>query len=83
MPDKIRACQWGSFDVENYGDRLFPLIASEQLTACLTNLELVCHAPVGHAALPPEAPRCSPWSRMVDRWTGIDESTSPGASTRS
>ena len=60
MPDKIRACPWGSFDVENYGDRLFPLIASEQLTACLTNLELVCHAPVGHAALPPEAPAVPP-----------------------
>ena len=56
MPDKIRACQWGAFDVENYGDRLFPLITNEQLTARLPNLELVCHAPVGHAALPPGSP---------------------------
>jgi hypothetical protein len=83
MPDKIRACQWGAFDVANYGDRLFPLIANEQLTARLPNLELVCHAPVGHAVLPPGAPNYSPWSRVVNRWTGIDECTSPGTSTPS
>ena len=83
MPDKIMACQWGAFDVENYGDRLFPLIASEQLAARLPNLELVCHAPVGHAVLPPGVPRSSPWSLVVDRWTGVVESTSPGTSTRS
>jgi hypothetical protein len=83
MPDKIRAWQWGAFDVENYGDHLFPLIANEQLTARLPNLELMCHAPIGHAAVPLGVPRFSPWSRMVDRWTGSDESTSPGTSTRS
>lgn len=83
MADKIRACQWGAFDVENYGDRLFPLIANEQLTARLPNLELVCHAPVGHAALPPGSPRFSPWFPVADNWTGTDESTSSGASTRS
>jgi hypothetical protein len=83
MADKIKACQWGAFDVENYGDRLFPLIANEQLTARLPQLELVCHAPVGHAALPPGSPRFSPWSLVVDRWNGIGESTSPGTSTRS
>jgi polysaccharide pyruvyl transferase WcaK-like protein len=60
MPDKIRACQWGAFDVANYGDRLFPLIANEQLTARLPNLELVCHAPVGHAVLPPGSPQLFP-----------------------
>jgi hypothetical protein len=52
MEDKIRACQWGAFDVENYGDRLFPLIANEQLTARLPNLELVCHAPSGRTTPP-------------------------------
>jgi hypothetical protein len=77
MPDKIRACQWGSFDVENYGDRLFPLIASEQLTARLPKRAGRTRCP------PPGSPPLFPWSRMVDRWTGIDESTSPGASTRS
>jgi Polysaccharide pyruvyl transferase len=60
MQDKIRACQWGAFDVANYGDRLFPLIANEQLTARLPNLELVCHAPVGFATLPPGSPPLVP-----------------------
>jgi hypothetical protein len=46
MPDRIRVCQWGTFDVANYGDRLFPLIARDQLASRLPNLELVCHAPL-------------------------------------
>jgi lipopolysaccharide transport system ATP-binding protein len=60
MQDKIRVCQWGAFDVANYGDRLFPLIAREQLTARLPSLELMCHAPVGHATLPPGSPPLFP-----------------------
>jgi hypothetical protein len=67
MPDKIRAWQWGAFDVENYGDHLFPLIANEQLTARLPNLELMCHAPIGHAAVPLGAPAFPPGPGW---WTG-------------
>ena len=44
----------------NYGDQLFPLIASDELTARLPNLELVCHAPLGVADLPPGSPPVFP-----------------------
>ena len=44
----------------NYGDRLFPLIARDQLASRLPNLELVCHAPLGHADLPPGSPPLFP-----------------------
>jgi hypothetical protein len=60
MPDKIRVSQWGAFDVDNYGDRLFPLICKDQLTARLPNLELACHAPIGKPALPPGSPPLHP-----------------------
>ncbi|HET7270444.1 MAG TPA: polysaccharide pyruvyl transferase family protein, partial [Rubrobacter sp.] len=60
MPDGIRVCQWGAFDAANYGDRLFPLIAEEQLTARLPGLELACYAPIGTATLPPGSPPLSP-----------------------
>lgn len=60
MRDRIRVCQWGAFDVANYGDQLFPLIANDQLTTRLPNLELVCHAPAGVADLPPGSPPLFP-----------------------
>jgi hypothetical protein len=69
--------------VANYGDRLFPLIARDQLASRLPNLELVCHAPLGHADLPPGSPRCSRWFPAADPSTGSGESTSPGTSTPS
>jgi len=56
VPDRIRVCQWGTFDVANYGDRLFPLIAKEELTTRLPGLELTCYAPLGDATLPPGSP---------------------------
>ena len=60
MPDNIRVCQWGTFDAANYGDRLFPLIAKEELTARLPGLELTCYAPIGDATLPPGSPPLFP-----------------------
>jgi hypothetical protein len=60
MQDRIRVSQWGAFDVANYGDQLFPLIARDQLTARLPNLELVCHTPVGIGDLPPGSPPLFP-----------------------
>jgi polysaccharide pyruvyl transferase WcaK-like protein len=60
MLEDIKVCQWGAFDVANYGDRLFPLIAREQLTARLPGLALTCYAPVGHAKLPPGSPPLFP-----------------------
>ena len=53
-------CQWGTFDVANYGDRLFPLIAKEELTTRLPGLELTCYAPIGDATLPPGSPPLFP-----------------------
>ena len=53
-------CQWGTFDAANYGDRLFPLIAKEELTTRLPGLELTCHAPIGDATLPPGSPPLFP-----------------------
>ena len=44
----------------NYGDQLLPLIAREQLTARLPDLELVCHAPIGVGDLPPGSPPLFP-----------------------
>ena len=60
MLEDTKVCQWGAFDVANYGDRLFPLIAREQLTARLPGLALTCYAPVGHANLPPGSPPLFP-----------------------
>ncbi len=60
MQDRIRVCQWGAFDVANYGDQVFPLVAKEQLAARIPNLDLVCFAPLGHASLPPGSPPLFP-----------------------
>ena len=81
MQDGIRVSQWGAFDVVNYGDQLFPLIARDQLTARLLNLELVCHAPIGIGDLPPVVCRSSPCPREADRSTGPAGSTSRDTST--
>lgn len=59
---KVRACLWGGFDVANYGDQLFPLIAKDQLSERLPNLELTCFAPFGQASLPPGSPPLFPIS---------------------
>ena len=58
--DRIRVCQWGTSDANNYGDRLFPLIAREQLTARLPGLDMTCFAPIGNATLPPGSPPLFP-----------------------
>jgi hypothetical protein len=57
---KPRVCQWGGFDAANFGDRLLPLIAKDQLSRRLPNLEMTCFAPTGGAALPPGSPPCFP-----------------------
>ena len=59
-PDKIRVCQWGTSDAQNYGDQLFPLIAREQLTKRLPGLEMTSFAPLGDATLPPGSPPLLP-----------------------
>src|SRR5215218_11397417 len=81
VPDRIRVCQWGTFDVANYGDRLFPLIAKEELTTRLPGLELTCYAPLGDATLPPGSPPPLPLVPGGDHYTGSGESTPPGTST--
>lgn len=58
--DRIRVCQWGTSDANNYGDRLFPLIAREQLKARLPGLDMTCFAPLGNATLPPGSPPLFP-----------------------
>lgn len=58
--DRIKVCQWGTSDANNYGDRLFPLIAREQLSARLPGLEMTCFAPIGNATLPDGSPPLFP-----------------------
>jgi polysaccharide pyruvyl transferase WcaK-like protein len=60
VSDRIQVCQWGTSDAQNYGDRLFPLIANEQLTERLPGLEMTSFAPIGDATLPPGSPPLLP-----------------------
>ena len=45
LPCLLRIAHFGTFDVENYGDLLFPLVAQRRLAAL--DAELLCVSPVG------------------------------------
>src|SRR2546425_11656527 len=59
---------FGTFDVENYGDLLFPLIAEAELTARLGTVKL--HPFSYHAKSPPDWPYTVPSLTELPRMAG-------------
>lgn len=47
MPRRITIGIWGTFDLENFGDHLFPLIARRELSQRLPEVELRVFSPLG------------------------------------
>ena len=47
MNKVYRIAQIGTFDLENYGDLLFPIILENELRERLKDLELILFSPVG------------------------------------
>ena len=46
-PGPVRVAQWGTFDVDNYGDHLFPRVAAHELARRLAGVVVAPYAPYG------------------------------------
>ena len=47
MKTIYRIAQIGTFDLENYGDLLFPVILENELKKRIQNVEIVLFSPIG------------------------------------
>src|SRR3990170_406251 len=62
MENVMRLVQFGTFDVSNYGDLLFPLITRQQFTD-IPGFTLQAASPIGGA---PDMQDCEPCSGVLD-----------------
>ena len=61
---------WGTFDLENYGDLLFPRIAERELLRRLPEAQVLRYGPFGH--LHPVWLDPGPPSEPLGPWSGAD-----------